>query len=160
MMVPGFGQTGPFPHGRAYDYVIQAAPGFAGAHGDAASVEPRLLPALLCDKLAALTAAQAACAALHARQRSGEGQKIELSMLDAGVALLRPEAMCNHGFLEEPPASAPEFGANQKLWKCRDGWFAGMMPQNDEFAAFCCGFGRPELAHDPRFATIDGRRRH
>jgi crotonobetainyl-CoA:carnitine CoA-transferase CaiB-like acyl-CoA transferase len=160
LSISGFGQSGPYAHGRVYDYVIQAASGFADAHGDAASAEPRLLPTLLCDKLTALTAAQAICAALHARHASGEGQKIELSMLDASVAFLWPEAMYNHGFLEDPPAPAPEFGANQKLWQCRDGWFAGMMPQNDEFAAFCRGFGRPELVHDPRFATMDGRRRH
>ncbi len=160
LSISGFGQSGPYAHGRVYDYVIQAASGFADAHGEAASGEPRLLPTLLCDKLTALTAAQAICAALHARHASGEGQKIELSMLDASVAFLWPEAMYNHGFLEDPPAPAPEFGANQKLWQCRDGWFAGMMPQNDEFAAFCRGFGRPELAEDPRFATMDGRRRH
>jgi crotonobetainyl-CoA:carnitine CoA-transferase CaiB-like acyl-CoA transferase len=160
LSISGFGQSGPYAHGRVYDYVIQAASGFADAHGDATSGEPRLLPTLLCDKLTALTAAQAICAALHARHASGEGQKIELSMLDASVAFLWPEAMYNHGFLEDPPAVMPEFGANQKLWQCRDGWFAGMMPQNDEFAAFCRGFGRPELAQDPRFATIDARRRH
>jgi crotonobetainyl-CoA:carnitine CoA-transferase CaiB-like acyl-CoA transferase len=160
LSISGFGQSGPYAHGRVYDYVIQAASGFADAHGDAASGEPRLLPTLLCDKLTALTAAQAICAALHARHASGEGQKIELSMLDASIAFLWPEAMYNHGFLEDPPAAAPEFGANQKLWRCRDGWFAGMMPQNDEFAAFCRGFGRPELAQDARFATMDGRRRH
>jgi crotonobetainyl-CoA:carnitine CoA-transferase CaiB-like acyl-CoA transferase len=160
LSISGFGQSGPYAHGRVYDYVIQAASGFADAHGDAATAEPALLPTLLCDKLTALSAAQAVCAALHARHARGEGQKIDLSMLDASIAFLWPEAMYNHSFLEDPPAAAPEFGANQKLWKCRDGWFASMTPQNDEFAALCRGFGRPELPDDPRFATMDARRRH
>lgn len=162
LSISGFGQTGPYAHGRVYDYVIQAASGFADAHGDPASGEPGLLPTLLCDKLTALTAAQAICAALHARHThaQGEGQKIELSMLDASVAFLWPEAMYNHGFLEDPPAPAPEFGANQKPWKCRDGWFTAMTPQNDEFAALCRGFGRPDLVEDARFASMEGRRRH
>lgn len=160
LSISGFGQDGPYAHARVYDYVIQAASGFADAHGDPSSGDPGLLPTLLCDKLTALTAAQAICAALLARHRDGQGQKIELSMLDASIAFLWPEAMYNHGFLEEPPASAPEFGANQKAWKCRDGWFTAMTPQNDEFAALCRGFGRPDLAGDPRFATMDARRRH
>lgn len=160
LSISGFGQTGPYAHARVYDYVIQAAAGFADVHGDASSGQPQLLPTLLCDKLTALTAAQAICAALHARHRTGEGQKVELSMLDASVAFLWPEAMYNHGFLEDPPAPAPEFGANQKAWQCRDGWFTAMTPQNDEFAALCRVFGRPDLVDDPRFATMEARRRH
>jgi crotonobetainyl-CoA:carnitine CoA-transferase CaiB-like acyl-CoA transferase len=160
LSISGFGQDGPYAHARVYDYVIQAASGFADAHGDPASGDPGLLPTLLCDKLTALTASQAICAALLARHRNGRGQKIELSMLDASIAFLWPEAMYNHGFLDEPPAPAPEFGANQKAWRCRDGWFTAMTPQNDEFAALCRGFGRPDLVGDPRFATMEARRRH
>lgn len=160
LSISGYGQSGPYAHARVYDYVIQAASGFADAHADPATERPGLLPTLLCDKLTALHASQAVCAALHARQARGEGQKIELSMLDASIAFLWPEAMYNHGFLEDPPPPAPEFGANQRPWQCRDGWFTSMTPQNDEFAALCRGFGRPELAHDERFATMDGRRRH
>lgn len=160
LSISGFGQDGPYAHARVYDYVIQAASGFADAHADPASGDPGLLPTLLCDKLTALTASQAICAALLARHRNGQGQKIELSMLDASIAFLWPEAMYNHGFLDEPPDCAPEFGANQKAWKCRDGWFTAMTPQNDEFAALCRGFGRPDLAGDPRFATMEARRRH
>ncbi|WP_334188749.1 CaiB/BaiF CoA transferase family protein [Noviherbaspirillum sp.] len=160
LSISGFGQSGPYAHARVYDYVIQAASGFADAHAGAESGTPGLLPTLLCDKLTALNASQAVCAALHARHARHEGQKIELSMLDASIAFLWPEAMYNHGFLEDPPPRMPEFGANQKPWKCRDGWFTSMTPQNDEFAALCRGFGRPELAQDARFATMDGRRQH
>jgi crotonobetainyl-CoA:carnitine CoA-transferase CaiB-like acyl-CoA transferase len=160
LSISGFGQSGPYAHGRVYDYVIQAAAGFADAHRSAGSEVPGLLPTLLCDKLTALTAAQAVCAALHARHAGGAGQKIELSMLDASVAFLWPEAMYNHSFLTDPPPPAPEFGANQKPWQCRDGWFTTMTPQDDEFAALCRGFGRPELAADPRFAGMAARRQH
>ncbi|NEX64836.1 CaiB/BaiF CoA transferase family protein [Noviherbaspirillum galbum] len=160
LSISGFGQSGPYSHARVYDYVIQAASGFADAHGNAETGTPGLLPTLMCDKLTALHAAQALCAALHARHVSGEGQKIELAMLDASIAFLWPEAMYNQSFLEDPPPRAPEFGANQKPWQCRNGWFTSMTPQPDEFAAFCRGFGRPELTQDPRFATMEARRRN
>ena len=45
-------------------------------------------------------------------------------MLDAAVAFLWPEGCYNHAFLDDPPAAMPEFGANQKLWRCADGWLA------------------------------------
>ena len=54
----------------------------------------------------------------------------------------------------------PEFGANQKLWRCADGWLAMITPQNDEFAAMCRVFGKPEMAEDPRFQSILSRRQH
>lgn len=61
---------------------------FADAHADPVEGQPGLLPTLLCDKLTALAAAQAVCPAPLSRHRNGEGQKIELSMLDAAIAFL------------------------------------------------------------------------
>jgi len=164
LSISGFGQTGPYAAGRVYDPVIQAVAGMADAHPDPKSGEPQLLQTLMCDKLTALTAAQAVTAALLARERqgagSGRGQKIELAMLDAAVNFLWPEACFNHAFQDEPPPVAMEFGANQRLWRCADGWLALITPQNDEFAAMCRVFGRPEMGSDPRFASIPARRQH
>ena len=164
LSISGFGQTGPYAAGRVYDPVIQAVAGMADAHPDPRSGEPQLLQTLMCDKLTALTAAQAVTAALLARERQRDGQqrgqKIELAMLDAALNFLWPEACFNHAFQDQPPAAAPEFGANQKLWRCADGWLAILTPQHDEFAAQCRVFGVPELGADPRFATIPGRRQH
>ncbi len=158
LSISGFGQTGPNAQVRVYDPVIQAVAGFADAHPDPRSGEPQLLQTLLCDKLTALTAAQALTAALLARQRGGHGQKIELSMLDAAVSFLWPEAFYNHAFLDDAPEAVAEFGANQKLWRCRDGWLAMITPQNEEFAAMCRVFGQAELIGDARFASIPARR--
>ena len=160
LSISGFGQSGPFANYRVYDPVIQAVSGFADAHPDVATGEPKLLQTLLCDKITALTASQAICAALHARATTGEGQKIELSMLDAAVSFLWPEAFYNHSFLDAKPPTAPEFGASQRLWQCHDGWFAMITPQDDEFMAMCRVLGKPELKEDPRFANIILRRNH
>lgn len=160
LSISGFGQTGPYAGFRVYDPVIQAVSGFADAHPHSETGEPQLLQTLLCDKITALTAAQAIGAALHARSQTGRGQKIELSMLDAAIAFLWPEAMYNHSFLDGDVTPMAEFGANQKLWRGRDGWFAMITPQDDEFAAMCRTLGVPELITDPRFISIPVRRNH
>ncbi|MEJ8845839.1 CoA transferase [Variovorax rhizosphaerae] len=160
LSISGFGQTGPYAGYRVYDPVIQAVSGFADAHPNPESGEPQLLQTLLCDKITALTAAQALGAALHARSQTGRGQKIELSMLDAALSFLWPEALYNHSFLDGDVKPLPEFGANQKLWRARDGWFAMITPQDDEFAAMCHALGVPELVRDPRFVSIPVRRLH
>jgi crotonobetainyl-CoA:carnitine CoA-transferase CaiB-like acyl-CoA transferase len=156
--ITGFGQTGPYSGYRVYDPVIQAVSGFADAHPDFDTQEPRLLQTLMCDKITALTAAQAITAALHGRQQSGQGCRVELSMLDAGLSFLWPEALYNHSMLDNPPKPVPEFGARQQLWRCKDGWFAMIAPQDEEFAGICRVFGKPELLQDPRFANMMLRR--
>ena len=160
LSISGFGQTGPNAQVRVYDPVIQAVAGLACAHPDPHSGDPQLLQTLVCDKVTALTAGQALTAALFARERSGRGQKIELSMLDASVAFLWPEACYNQAFQQDPPPAMPEFGATQRLWRCRDGWLALITPQDDEFAALCRVLGRPDLVADPRFVSIPTRRLH
>ena len=81
LSISAFGHSGPFANHRVYDSMIQAASGFAAAHPDKDTGETQVLQTLLCDKITGLTAAQALSAALLAHHRSGEGQKIELSML-------------------------------------------------------------------------------
>jgi crotonobetainyl-CoA:carnitine CoA-transferase CaiB-like acyl-CoA transferase len=158
--ITGFGQSGPYADGRVYDAVIQAVSGMSASHPSQASGEPMLLATAVCDKLSALTAAQAICAALFARERNGCGTKLELAMLDAALAFQWPDAMYNHVFVTDPPPPAPEFGVQQRPYRTRDGHVAAMTPQPDEFAALCRGLGRPELASDPRFAHIEARRRN
>ena len=160
LSITGYGPDGPRAGERVYDTVIQAVSGMADAHPDERSGEPRLLRTLMCDKVTALTAAQALTAALLARGRDGQGRRVEVNMLDAAVAFLWPEAGYNHAFLDEPPEPVPEYGSTLALWRAADGWFAMVTPQDDEFAGMCRAFGHPEWITDPRFTTIPRRRRH
>ena len=155
--ISGYGPTGPYAGARVYDPIIQASSGFAVTQADPANGEPQLIRTLVCDKLTALTAAQAITAALFARERSGEGQLVEVAMLDAAIAFLWPEGMYNHTFLEDPPAPSPDFGAFYRLWKSKDGYFAVAGVQDAEFKALARGLGRPDLAEDERFSTLQGR---
>ena len=160
LSITGFGPTGPYAEGRVYDAVIQAVAGVCSAHPQWESGEPTLLQTAICDKLTALTAAQAVTAALLGRARDGQGRRVEVSMLDAALAFQWPDAMYNHVFVDDPPPPYPEFGSTTRLWRTRDGHVAIMAPQADEFAAQCEGFGCPDLAKDPRFATPAERARN
>lgn len=158
--ITGFGQDGPMAGMRVYDPVIQAASGVAGSLLDPVTRAPMLFQGLICDKLTALTAAQAITAALLARERAGpdaHGQKLEIAMLDCAIAFLWPDAMYNYTYLDDPPPKSPEFGAFYRLWPTQDGHVALAAVQDDEFRAVCTALGLDDLADDPRFATAAGR---
>ncbi len=153
--ITGFGPDGPYATIRAYDPVVQAACGIAATQADAEG-KPSLVQSLVCDKVTALTAAQAITAALFHRERSGQGQRIEVAMLDAGVAFNWPEGMYNHAFVE-PADPFPEYGSLTRLWPARDGLVSMAAIQDSEFAAMCEALGHPEELARPEYATMAGR---
>ena len=160
LSISGFGPDGPRAQDRAYDAVIQAVAGVAASHRDKHSGEPALLATTLCDKLTALTAAQAVTAALFGRSRDGKGRHVEVSMLDATLAFQWVDAMYNHVFLDSPPQGFPEMGVTLKPYATADGMVAVMAPAPAEFAALCRVLGRPDIAQDERFASLPERSRH
>jgi len=98
MAISGFGTAGPLSSAPAYDPVIQAHSGMTSAQG---RDEQQFIKNLMCDKLTAYTACQALTTALYVRERTGEGQHIDLSMLDAGMFFLFPDAYQNHTLLDD-----------------------------------------------------------
>ena len=133
LSITGFGSQGDAAQEKVYDAVIQAVAGVAATQRNPLNGQPTVLATALCDKLTALNAAQAVVAALYAREKEGQGRRIDLSMLDATLAFQWPDAMYNHVFMDQAPAEFPEFGVNQKPWPTRDGLVATMCPQQAEF---------------------------
>ena len=121
LTINGYGDSGPAAGDRVYDAVIQAVAGVAASHRDHHTGHPGLVATLVCDKLTAITAAQAVTAALYARERDGLGRRVDVSMLDAVLAFQWPDAMYNHVFVDAPPLHFPELGATQKPWQTADG---------------------------------------
>jgi crotonobetainyl-CoA:carnitine CoA-transferase CaiB-like acyl-CoA transferase len=118
--------------------------------------EPQYVATLLCDKITALTAAQAVTAALVARRGRARGQHIQLSMLDATISFLWPDLGAGSTFLDgaAAPATTP---TGVGVTHHSDGWTASAPVSDQEFQGWCRAFDSAELAADPRFATVQQR---
>ncbi len=103
--ISGFGKEGPLGRAPAYDPIIQAHAGLAATQGREG--EPAFFRTLICDKITAYTACQAVTAALYAREKTGQGQHIDLSMLDAGLFFIFPDGFQNHTLLDDDHERGP-----------------------------------------------------
>jgi crotonobetainyl-CoA:carnitine CoA-transferase CaiB-like acyl-CoA transferase len=156
LSISGVGETGPYVKKRVYDPVIQSLSGFADVQADPGTGRPRMIRTIVADKTTAVHAAQAVCAALVARGRTGDGQHIRLSMLDTMVAFLWPEAMTQYTVVgrENAPQPAPR---PDLIFKTLDGYITAGALSDDEWRGMCNVVGRPELVEDPRFRTPGAR---
>lgn len=150
----GFGQDGPYAKRRVYDPVVQAMSGFADSQKDKVTQAPRLIQSIACDKVSALTAAQAMTAALFGRVTSGEGQHLTLNMLDATISFLWPDAFYNYALLDNPAPPSPDFADFYGIMKVKDGWITTITLSDDEFGDFCRAVGRDDIKADPRFQDV------
>ena len=131
--INGVGATGPYAGRRVYDAVIQAVSGIASLQADPDTGEPALVNTLICDKVTAMTAAQAICSALYARERTGVGQRVDVSMLDSALFFLWPDAMVNQHFVGEGVDSMAQRPRPSKVKKTADGYIATMPVQTREW---------------------------
>jgi len=102
--ISGFGHSGPKSNDPAYDPIIQAQSGITATQGKG---EPAFFRTLICDKITAYTACQAVTSALYFREKTGDGQHIDLSMLDAGLFFIFPDGFQNHTLLDDDIAPQP-----------------------------------------------------
>src|SRR5258708_128783 len=104
--ISGVGESGPYARKRVYDPIIQGLSGFADLQADPKTRRPQMIRTIIADKTTAIFAAQAVTAALFARERTGEGQHIRLSMLATMIADLWPEAMTQYTVVGREAATA------------------------------------------------------
>ncbi len=151
--ISGYGRTGPYADRPGYDFIIQAEGGLMGITGPEEGPPYRLgIP--IVDITAGMFAATAVLAALHARDRTGEGQLIDLSLLDTAAALLTNVAS-NYLVGGEAPRRLGNAHPNitpYEAFPARDRWFALAVANERQWATLCQVIGRPELRDDPRFA--------
>jgi len=157
LSISGFGQTGPRAGDRAYDPIIQAFSGMANVQGLKRGEGPEQVNQLILDKLTAYTGVQALCAALYSREKTGQGQHIELSMLDTAIAFLWPDAGADDILLGDDIEHAPPVGAAGMLVPLTDGWAALMTLSDHEFQGLCTALGMTALASDSRFNQLASR---
>ncbi|OXI24555.1 CaiB/BaiF CoA transferase family protein [Burkholderia sp. AU15512] len=163
--VTGFGQTGPYAHRAGYDFIIQGIGGFMSITGErdgAPGGGPQKAGVAIADLATGLYSTIAVLAALAHRDRTGEGQYIDMALLDVQVALL---ANMNTNFLAsgKPPVRWGNAHPNivpYQTFQTRDGWIIVAVGNDGQFRKFVEAGGRPELADDERFATNPSRVRH
>jgi crotonobetainyl-CoA:carnitine CoA-transferase CaiB-like acyl-CoA transferase len=158
--ISGFGQDGPLRDNPAYDQIVQGLSGVMSVTGDAASA-PLRVGYPVADTIGGLTAAFAISAALLRAARTGEGEFIDVSMLESTlvamgwqvsnwlIAGVRPQPMGNENMTAAPSGT----------FATGDGLLNIAANQQRQFEALCRRIGRPELAVDPRFAGREDRKR-
>ena len=155
--ISGFGEVGPFSQKPVYDPIVQALSGLASVQGGSDAERPRLVRTILPDKLTAITAAQAITAALLARARTGQGQHVRVSMLDAIVAFLWSSDMGGQTYVGKTVSQQRAASFIDLIYETKDGYMSVAVMTNDQWAALARTFGRPEWLEDPRFATTELR---
>ena len=158
----GFSADGPYGKLPAYDDAIQARFGIADLMGRAAGDDvPRYPPTILADKTCGLTFAFSTLSALMHRQRTGEGQFVEVPMFETMTAWLMVEHMWERTFSDEGAVGYTRLLARtRKPFRTLDGWMA-ILPYNDKhWRNFFELIGRPEVLQDPRYATLNARSLH
>ncbi len=158
--ISGFGEKGPYAHQRVYDPVIQALSGATDIQRDRASGRPQMFRIIIADKVTSITAAQAISSALFARERSGEGQHIKVSMLDTMVAFFWPEGMSALTYAELESDPAKSSGLMDLIFETRDGYITAGAISDVEWAGMCRALKREDLIKDERFVTAVGRFQH
>jgi CoA:oxalate CoA-transferase len=160
--ISGFGQSGPLKFNPAIDQIIQSMSGLMTLSGEPGSPPMRIgFPVV--DSYSGLLAAFSIMSALLQRERTGEGQCIDLAMFDAAMVMMisvlgpylvdgsKPEKQGNRGYSMSPTADTfPTAKGSITLGVIRD----------EQFRRFCAAIGRPGLAEDPRFADRKARSEH
>ena len=159
--ISGFGQQGPMRHAPAYDQIVQGMSGVMSITGSEESA-PLRVGYPMADTLGGITAAFAMASALVRQQRTGEGDFIDVSMLDSAIVTMgwvvsnyliagvEPRPMGNENFTAVPSGT----------FKTGDGLLNIAANKQEQFESLMDVIGRPELKTDPRFAAREKRKQH
>ena len=156
--IVGFGAKGRYAGKPAYDPIIQGLGGIAALH-HRASGEPRYVPIVMADKNAGLVATQMVLIALFHKQRTGEGQRVEVPMFENVAKYVLEEHLYLSTF--QPPLGGMGDPRIFDPWArpipTKDGWICIAANTDQQAFAFFEAIGKPELKQDPRFTSVSAR---
>ena len=163
--VTGFGHDGPYAERAGYDLMIQAMTGMMSITGrpdDVPGGGPLRVGVALTDLFTGVYASTAILAALQVRDRTGEGQHIDMALLDVGMAILanQASAFLNTGKAPQRQGNSHPSLAPYQDFHTQDGSMLLAIGNNGQFARFCEAAGHAEWAGDARFATNTLRVKH
>jgi crotonobetainyl-CoA:carnitine CoA-transferase CaiB-like acyl-CoA transferase len=154
----GFGQSGPYADLPAYDDLIQTAIGLPVLQARGVD-EPTFVATAIVDRTIGLMAASAVGMALYHRERTGEGQSVEVPMFEGMAQFVMGDHMYGRTF--EPPLGPAGYARmmdpNRKPYRTQDGYLGVLIYNDKHWHRFFTGIGRDDLAADPRFASMFAR---
>jgi crotonobetainyl-CoA:carnitine CoA-transferase CaiB-like acyl-CoA transferase len=155
--ISGVGDTGPYVKKRVYDPIIQGLSGFADIQSQAVTNRPQMIRTIVADKTTSIFTAQAVSSALYAREKTGQGDHIQVAMLDVMISYLWPEGMAQYTVVGAEPTTTGPNDRPDLVFKTSDGYITAGTLSDSEWQGFCRASGDPELAKDARFATTTAR---
>ncbi|QBY55394.1 CaiB/BaiF CoA transferase family protein [Cupriavidus oxalaticus] len=158
--VYGYGQRGPYAARPAYDDLIQGAVGIPTLATLAGSDVPRYAPSAMADRIVGISAVGAVAAALFHRERTGEGQSIEIPMFETMAQFVLGDHMYGHTFdpPQGPAGYARLLNEYRRPYRTLDGYLCVMVYNDKQWRTFFELIGQPEVMEsDPRFNSIASR---
>jgi len=159
----GYGRGGPYAGRPAYDDLIQGVSGMASLFSLAGDEAPRYVPAVIADRIAGLNAVHAMLAALLHRERTGEGQDVEVPMFESVAQIVLGDHLGGLSF--DPPVGPPGYSRllspNRRPYRTRDGFVCVLVYNDRQWRSFFAAIGRVDVwENDPRFADQGTRAQH
>ena len=157
--ISGFGQSGPYSRKPGYDFMIQALSGLMSVTG---TEKPTKVGVAVSDLITGLYAATGILAALTRARETGQGEWVDVSLLDSQLAALANQAM-NYLVAGKSPGLAGNAHPNivpYQVFECADEPIVVAVGNDGQYRSLCESIGRPELASDPRFASNAARVRN
>jgi crotonobetainyl-CoA:carnitine CoA-transferase CaiB-like acyl-CoA transferase len=155
----GFRPEGPYGEKAAYDDIIQGLVALPSLIGDQTGGHARYVPSTICDRVTGLATANAVTTALFARERTGKGQEVEVTMFETMTEFVLSDHL--GGATWEPsagPMGYPRLLAHDRSpYRTKDGTLCVLIYNDRQWRSFTALLGRPELMEDPRFATQASR---
>ena len=152
--ITGFGQTGPYAHRAGYDFIIQGMSGLMSVTG-APDGQPQKVGVAVTDIFTGVYSATAILAALVQRGRTGQGQHIDMALLDVATSILANQAL-NYLTTGTPPGMMGNAHPNlapYAVFDCADGWIILATGNDAQYRRLCTLLGLPDMAEAPEFAT-------
>ena len=159
--ITGFGQDGPYAHRAGYDYIVQGMSGLMSITGEP-DREPQKVGVAVTDIFTGVYATTAILAAIHQRNSTGRGQRIDMALLDVATAITANQAMnyLASGTAPRRMGNAHPNIVPYQVFACADGHAIVAVGNDGQFRRFAALLGLDDLGTDPRYATNPARLAH
>jgi crotonobetainyl-CoA:carnitine CoA-transferase CaiB-like acyl-CoA transferase len=155
----GFSQRGPYAAKAAYDDMIQGAAGIPYLLKKQGASEPRYAPMIVADRSVGQQVASAVSAALYYREKSGNGQRVDVPMFEHLLQMILGDHLGGYTF--EPPHGPPGYirilSPDRRPYETKDGYVCALIYNDKQWKAFFDAIGRPEKLADPLFSNHEVR---